>query len=86
MTMRLSPHVSLTKNDDGAVLLDERRGDYWQLNHTGTAVLDTLLAGGTPADAARVLADDHPVPADRARDDVTALIDSLRSARLVETS
>ncbi|POX37203.1 PqqD family protein [Streptomyces sp. Ru73] len=86
MTVRLSPHVSLTRNEGGAVLLDERRGDYWQLNHTGAAVLDTLLAGGTPADAARTLADGHPVPADRALGDVTALIDSLRSARLVETS
>lgn len=86
MTTRLAPHVSLVKNDDGVVLLDERSGDYWQLNATGATVLDTLLDGGTTSEAVRVLAAHHPVTAARASADVRNLVDSLRSARLVEES
>ncbi|MER7394613.1 lasso peptide biosynthesis PqqD family chaperone [Streptomyces sp. NPDC000151] len=74
----------MTKNDDGVVLLDERRGDYWQLNGTGAAVLDTLLEGGTTADAVRLLSAHHRVPADQAGADVRQLIASLRDAHLVE--
>ncbi|MFD1148851.1 lasso peptide biosynthesis PqqD family chaperone [Saccharothrix hoggarensis] len=46
MTLRLAEHVSLTSTEDGAVLLDERTGRYWQLNSTGSFVLHTLLEGG----------------------------------------
>lgn len=55
MTLRLAEHVSLTSTEDGAVLLDERTGRYWQLNSTGFVVLHTLLEGGDQEQAVRLL-------------------------------
>ncbi|WP_433269053.1 lasso peptide biosynthesis PqqD family chaperone [Actinosynnema sp. CS-041913] len=55
MTLRLAEHVSMTTTEDGAVLLDERTGRYWQLNATGSVVLHTLLEGGDQEAAVRLL-------------------------------
>ncbi|MEV0600368.1 lasso peptide biosynthesis PqqD family chaperone [Streptomyces sp. NPDC050315] len=84
MITRLSPNISIAQNEDGAVLLDEHRGEYWQLNASGADVLNTLLDGGTAGDAARLHAAHHPITADQAAADVKQLIASLRAARLVE--
>lgn len=83
MTLRLRADVSVTDTDDGLVLLDERAGRYWQLNRTGALVLQTLLDGGTPEDAAEALATQHAVTAERAAADVAALLAHLRAAGLV---
>ncbi|MFI2611234.1 lasso peptide biosynthesis PqqD family chaperone [Kitasatospora sp. NPDC018619] len=83
MPARLRPDVTLTPTDDGAVLLDERSGRYYQLNRTGLLVLRALLEGRTAEEAAAGLAARHPVTADRARSDVERLHRSLRTAGLV---
>jgi hypothetical protein len=86
VTFTLNPQVSLAETDDGAVLLHERTGRYWQLNSTGFLVLRSLTHGETSEQAARTLASRHAIPAARARDDVTALLASLRSADLLRES
>lgn len=80
---RLRDDVALTDTDDGGVLLDQRSGQYWQVNDTGYLIITTLIQGGTPRDAATALADRYQISADRAAGDVTALLDSLTTARLV---
>ncbi|MGC0420162.1 lasso peptide biosynthesis PqqD family chaperone [Embleya sp. AB8] len=55
MAVRLRKHVSITDTEDGAVLLDERSGEYWQLNHSASIVLRVLLAGADEREAARAL-------------------------------
>ncbi|ANP54700.1 hypothetical protein J2Z21_001669 [Streptomyces griseochromogenes] len=85
-TFALMPHVSLAETDDGAVLLHERTGRYWQLNATGLSVLRRLTGGDTPEQAASALASQHALPETRARDDVAALLASLRSADLLRES
>lgn len=81
---RLRAYVSLVGTDDGAVLLDEKSGRYWQINTTGYLILQTLMRGGTPDEAARLLADTYEVNAQRAADDVTTLVELLSTTRLVE--
>ncbi|MGI8334545.1 lasso peptide biosynthesis PqqD family chaperone [Actinomadura scrupuli] len=83
MSLRLRADVSTTDTEYGAVLLDERSGDYWQLNPTGALILVRLLAGDDPAQAAAALAAEYDVDEARALLDVTALLEGLRSARLV---
>lgn len=83
--MRLGKSVSVTETADGAVVLDQRSGKYWQLNPSGAVVLATLLAGGTPEQAAEAVVARYPVDADRALADVRALVAALRSARLVRS-
>ena len=83
MSLRLRAEVSATDTKYGAVLLDERSGDYWKLNPTGALILLRLLAGDDPAQAAAALVAEYEVDEARALLDVTALLDELRSARLV---
>jgi hypothetical protein len=75
--------VTCCDTDDGLVLLDGRRGRYWQLNTTGAAILRALLDGASPQDIAQQLSHKRPVDPEQAAGDVTALIDQLTGARLV---
>jgi Coenzyme PQQ synthesis protein D (PqqD) len=81
--LRLRKGVSVTETEDGAVLLDQRSGRYFQLNASGLLVLSTLLAGGTAEQAADAVVARYPVEGGRALADVRALVESLRAARLV---
>lgn len=79
---RLRKDVSLVSTDDGAVLLDERSGRYWQLNTTGYLTLQALLDGRTPQESAQHLADTYQVDRERATAHVTSLMRQLSEARL----
>jgi hypothetical protein len=83
--MRLSLDVTTTETDYGTVLLDQRRGQYWQLNPTGTLIVRTLLAGGSQEDAVRVLVEEFDVDRDQAARDVLALVEELRDSGLVRS-
>jgi len=79
----LSRDVTVTDVETGVVLLDGRRGRYWRLNHSGAAVLRSLLEGKSPAETADQLRGDAAIPVEQALHDVTATIDLLRKARLL---
>lgn len=83
MTVQLRVDVSTADTGDGAVLLDERAGRYWQLNLTGAAVLRLLLEGTAVHQIAQILADRYPVSPEQAAADVAALLERLRVAGLV---
>lgn len=83
MGLRLRSDVSTTDTEYGAVLLDERNGEYWHLNTTGARVVRLLLAGSSPAEAAATVAEEFEIDESHVLPDVTALVDQLRSARLV---
>lgn len=84
MKLSLARDVTITPIESGAVLLDGRRGRYWQLNVSGAAALQMLLAGNTLDATAANLSSSASVTDARLERDVTALIDALRAARLVE--
>ncbi|TMQ90814.1 lasso peptide biosynthesis PqqD family chaperone [Actinomadura soli] len=83
MSLRLRPGVSTADTAYGTVLLDERSGDYWQLNPTAATVFRRLAAGDSETQAAAALADEFDVDPAQALLDVTALVEHLRTARLV---
>ncbi|WP_419998133.1 lasso peptide biosynthesis PqqD family chaperone [Streptomyces boninensis] len=83
MSVTLHSDVSLVETGDGAVLLHQRTGRYWQLNRTGAQVLGRLLDGDTQEQAAHALAGRHGADPERAGRDVAALVERLRSARLL---
>ncbi|REE96753.1 lasso peptide biosynthesis PqqD family chaperone [Thermomonospora umbrina] len=83
MSLRFRAEVAATDTEYGTVLLDQRNGDYWQLNPTGALVVRRLLAGETPEQAAAALAEEFDVGRARALADVDALVEQLRTARLV---
>lgn len=84
MSFRLSSDVAVTDTDDGLVLLHQRTGRYWQLNPTGAAVLRSLLGGQSADGAAEELTARYQVDGSQAASDVEALVDGLRTARLLE--
>ncbi|MFI8191807.1 lasso peptide biosynthesis PqqD family chaperone [Streptomyces sp. NPDC085946] len=83
MTLRFGADVSTAETAYGTVLLDERKGEYWELNPTGTLVVRTLMAGADEAAAADALVAEFGVDRARAEQDVTALVAQLRAAGLV---
>ncbi|MFB6850121.1 lasso peptide biosynthesis PqqD family chaperone [Streptomyces sp. NPDC056373] len=83
VTIFLNPQVSLSETDDGAVLLHERTGRYWQLNTTGLSVLRGLTSGQTCEQAAQTLASQRAISATRARNDIAVFLASLCSADLL---
>lgn len=86
MKVSLARDVTVTPIEAGAVILDGRRGRYWQVNGSGAAVLRALLDGQVPGAVAARLAAESPVDQDKALADVTALVDALTAANLLEVS
>ncbi|MBT2527944.1 lasso peptide biosynthesis PqqD family chaperone [Streptomyces sp. ISL-99] len=84
MTLKFGADVSTARTDYGTVLLDERAGEYWELNPTATLVVSTLMAGGDEADAVTALTNEFDIDVDRARQDVDALVEQLRTSGLAE--
>ncbi len=82
MTFALAPHVTATPTEHGMVLLDERTGRYWQLNDTGATVLRCLLDGGSVESAVTALRIRFPDAGDQLTQDVTALVEALRTAKV----
>ncbi|CAL9501179.1 hypothetical protein SUDANB58_03457 [Streptomyces sp. enrichment culture] len=83
MTLRFGADVSTAETDYGTVLLDQRSGDYWELNPTGALVVRTLMEGGDRAAAVAALVARFDIDRDRAAQDVDALVRDLREAGLV---
>lgn len=85
MTAKLREHVGLVDTEDGAVLFDQRRGTYWQLNTSGAFAVRRLLAGTATDELAVAMTDRYPVDRDQALADIQALLGSLHRAGLVTT-
>ena len=84
MTLRLRAGISTADVDYGTALLDEDRGEFWNLNPTGALVLETLLSGSTRDEAAEKLAAEYGIDIEEAARDVAELVDNLQAAGLVD--
>ncbi|MDC7341065.1 lasso peptide biosynthesis PqqD family chaperone [Streptomyces lydicus] len=82
MALRFGADVSTAETDYGTVLLDERSGDYWELNPTGTLVIKTLLDGGDAGDAVDALVARFDIDRAQAAQDVATLVQELRASGL----
>lgn len=83
MSFHLRDDVSLAETANGAVLLDESSGRYWQTNATGALVLRALLDGKSDAEIGQLLSSKSRVTAEHAIADVIAFREHLRTSRLV---
>lgn len=81
--LRLHPDVVLTDTDDGAVLLHQGTGEFWQLNRTGGHLLHRLVDGETEADVAADLATRHNVALSTVAADLSTVLDQLLAEKLV---
>ncbi|MEV3993715.1 lasso peptide biosynthesis PqqD family chaperone [Streptomyces sp. NPDC049837] len=82
MALRFGADVSTAETGYGTVLLDQRRGQYFELNPTGTLIVRVLMAGGDEAAAADALVEEYDIDRARAEEDVAALVAELRTSGL----
>ncbi|MFG2647730.1 lasso peptide biosynthesis PqqD family chaperone [Streptomyces sp. NPDC048436] len=82
MALKFGADVSTARTDYGTVLLDERAGEYWELNPAATLVVSTLMAGGDEADAVAALTGEFDIDLAQATRDVDALVQELRTSGL----
>jgi Coenzyme PQQ synthesis protein D (PqqD) len=80
----LARDVTITPIEEGAVLLDGRRGRYWQVNGSGAMALRALLDGESLEAIAARLSATAPVASEKVMADVEALISALSAASLVD--
>jgi hypothetical protein len=80
----LRDSLTMTETDYGAVLLDMHNGSYWNLNHTGVLVVNTLRGGGDAATAATAICKHYGIGRDEAERDVTDLLDQLHQAGILD--
>ncbi|RXS67171.1 lasso peptide biosynthesis PqqD family chaperone [Streptomyces sp. TM32] len=84
MALKFRADISTAETDYGTVLLDEHAGDYWELNPTGTLVVNTLMAGGDEAAAVAALAGEFDIDLVQAKQDVDTLVQQLRTSGLAQ--
>ncbi|MFK0226644.1 lasso peptide biosynthesis PqqD family chaperone [Streptomyces sp. NPDC090303] len=84
MALQLSPDVATVEVEDGAVLLNQRTGRYWQLNYSGAYTLRCILDGKSLAQTASEIAAHYGIKSEVARADVDAVVDQLQSSLLLE--
>ncbi|MEV8632930.1 lasso peptide biosynthesis PqqD family chaperone [Streptosporangium sp. NPDC051023] len=82
----LAPHIRQVETDYGLVLLDEVRGEYFNLNPSGLTVLRTLLTSGDPAEAVEALLREFSVDQAVAEADVTDVMNDMISAGILVPS
>jgi len=84
MTVRLKTDISICPTDHSAVVLNERTGQYWQLNETGANILGALLNGAAAEATADRIASVRPVTRERALAAVATLVGAITLSRVVD--
>jgi hypothetical protein len=81
---RISQNVRSTHNQDGAVVLDIRQGQMFNLNFVGSRILELLKAGSTEPTVVDTISQEFDVSRDLVASDVREFLASLEARRLVE--
>ena len=84
MTLKLRAGISTAEVEYGTALLDDDRGQYWNLNPTDSLFLQTLLSGSSRDEAAQKLAAEYGIDVEEAARDVEELVGNLRAAGLLD--
>jgi hypothetical protein len=81
--VRVPVHVRSVIDEDGAVLLDVRKGTYFSLNNVGVEVWRRLEAGLTLGQIEEAIAADFAAPADVVSRDVQQFVRALEGKALL---
>ncbi len=85
MSVRLRSGVVTQVLNGEMVLLDATAGRYYDLNASGTLMLQQLLDGADPESTVMEVIRRFDAPAERVRADLAGLLQSLQAAQLIET-
>ena len=82
--LKLSPSVSVIEGEQGTVLFDARRGEYYQVNELGLLIVRALGEGlGSQAIVERVV-DAYDVSLDVAAEDVRNFLLQMKELEVVK--
>jgi hypothetical protein len=81
---RVSDTVRSTHGQDGAIVLDIRQGQMFNLNFVGSRILTLLKEGSAQAEIIAEIIREFGVSRDRAENDVQVFLETLKTNHLVE--
>ncbi len=81
---RVSNTVRSTHNQDGAIVLDVRQGQMFNLNFVGSRILELLKSGYTESGIVDEIGQEFGVSRDLAENDVREFLQTLKKCHLVE--
>jgi len=81
---RVSNTVRITHNQDGAIVLDVRQGQMFNLNFVGSRILELLKSGSTESAIVDEIGREFDVSHDLAENDVREFLQVLKKSHLVE--
>jgi hypothetical protein len=81
---RVSNTVRSTHNQDGAIVLDVRQGQMFNLNFVGSRILELLKSGYTESGIVDEIGQEFGVSRDLAENDVREFLQTLKKWHLVE--
>jgi hypothetical protein len=81
---RVSATVRSTHNQDGAIVLDVRQGQMFNLNFVGSRILELLKSGSTESAIVDQISREFGVRRDLAENDVREFLQNLKKCHLLE--
>ena len=81
---RVSDTVRSTHNRDGAIVLDLRQGQMFNLNFVGSRILELLKSGSAESVIVGEISRDFGISRDLAENDVQEFLRTLKKCHLVE--
>jgi hypothetical protein len=84
-THKVSDSVRSTHGQDGAIVLDVRQGQMFNLNLVGSRILELLESGSSEQQIAESISQECNVNIETVRTDVTEFLEELKKCKLVHT-
>jgi len=81
---RVSNTVRSTHNQDGAIVLDVRQGQMFNLNFVGSRILELLKSGSTESEIVDEIGREFGVGRELAENDVREFLRNLEKCQLVD--
>jgi hypothetical protein len=81
---RVSDTLRSTHNQDGAILLDVRRGQMFKVNFVGSRILELLKNGSNESAITNQISREFGIGRELAESDVRQFLEALKKCQLVE--
>ena len=81
---RVSNTVRSTHNQDGAIVLDVRQGQMFNVNFVGSRILELLKSGSTESAIVDEISREFDVKRDLAENDVQEFLQNLKKYQLAQ--
>jgi hypothetical protein len=83
---RVSEGIRSTHGQDGAIVLDIRQGQMFNLNFVGSRILELLKCGSAQPEIVDQIVREFGVSRDRAENDAQVFLQTLKKLHLVEST